>query len=587
MAGKFNLKKFFADDGNLAAIAPAADVFGLLTRSLDLPHGWAALVTRTTRDHVVAPPGAVVEAGDADDLLFVRVSPVEVALRVEDALTSDRYRCRADVRLSVAPVPEVGELRSFSEKILGSRRTVRTESLLTALASAVRDSVLRSTAEHEAAELVEGSAGERVADALVAALDGACFAAGLTLQGKPTVLVSSDTLRQIRDTQQRAVRSQAEHVAARGVQRALERAQGDHLDHLASMLERLKAMSADSPDADMPELLRTFSEHQRGELYEALFASDVPTDRTQWIVVSAGGELLFFAADSLEAPRMTIPIAGAVGAVRSVQLAQAENGEQALLLGAATGVYRLPLEASAPDLVLPVAEAPVVRYGFNSVVAVGGRVFGSHSELGICEWDIGDVENVRRCFESMTRDAQTVRGITLLAGDLYCAIDDRVIRWPADDRSHRPASVYTGSEGAISAVCATSDGVFAGNSAGDVLRWRPGQDSSPERLHRGSQRAAESVWLLATQGVRRLVFTDTSLHVHACVIGDSFACRYEAGGQTLRRVEVAPDLIVATNELRDRLFCWSPGKAERPRATVSVASICGHSVQDACLVPKV
>jgi hypothetical protein len=97
-------------------------------------------------------------------------------------------------------------------------------------------------------------------------------------------------------------------------------------------------------------------------------------------------------------------------------------------------------------------------------------------------------------------------------------------------------------------------------------------------------RAAESLWMLATHGVKRLVFTDTSLSVHASVLGDNFRCEYEAGGQTIRRVEVAPDLLVATTDLRDRLICWDPAKPDEPQCVVPVSRLCGHSIQDICLV---
>ena len=71
------------------------------------------------------------------------------------------------------------------------------------------------------------------------------------------------------------------------------------------------------------------------------------------------------------------------------------------------------------------------------------------------------------------------------------------------------------------------------------------------------------------------------------MLGDSFTCRYEAGGQTLRRVEVAEDVIVATNDLRDRIICWHPNEPARPYANVGVAQMTGRSVQDVCLLPAV
>ena len=86
-------------------------------------------------------------------------------------------------------------------------------------------------------------------------------------------------------------------------------------------------------------------------------------------------------------------------------------------------------------------------------------------------------------------------------------------------------------------------------------------------------------------GVGRLFYTDTTLAVFARVVGDTFTCRYEAGGQTLRRVEVAPDLIVATNDPRDRLLIWRPNQTGQPVAAIHVARLTTHSVQDVTLVP--
>lgn len=308
---------------------------------------------------------------------------------------------------------------------------------------------------------------------------------------------------------------------------------------------------------------------------------------TRWVVVAAGDELMFFEPQSLDEPNRRLTVSGAAGAVRSIQIVKNADGEPALLLGAATGVYRWPIDRAEPDLTLLIEDVPSVRGGFNTVAVVGDRVFASHSELGVREWNMSDPGSAKRRFESMIQGAKAVRGVQFFEGDLYCAIDDRVIRWPADETTDRPTRIYTGSIATITALCPTPEDLFAGNGEGDILHWPKGRDTKPDRLHTGLHRAAESVWLLSTHGVRRLVYTDTSLYVHARVLGDNFTCRYEAGGQTLRRVEVAPDLLVATNELRDRLICWTPGQPAQPAAVVQVSRICGHSVQDVCLVPRV
>ncbi|MGD2108558.1 MAG: hypothetical protein PVI86_04110 [Phycisphaerae bacterium] len=586
-SGKFDPQTFFGRVDNVALHLPASELFGLLRRTLDLPAQWAALVTRTTGDHVVVPASGKVDAAGAEDVLFARVTPVDVVLEADGVATKDGYRCRAEVRLPVRLIPESSDLLSFTKAVLGSHRVALVEAIGRYLQPALRGALTRVAAEHDAATLIDSGSNDQVSAALADAVEASCFAAGLTLDEKPTAVFDSQTLRQIRESEQESLRKQADHAASRQVQIAREQAQAQHLDHLASLLGRLEEMTAASPDLTLPELVRTFSERERGEVYDALFAAEPVSASTQWVAVAAGDSLLFFDPHHPDVPDRRCTMAGDAGPVRSVQAVRDPNADMVLLLGAATGVYRWPVGQTETELTLLVKDAPEVRGGFNAATLVGNRIFASHSELGLLQWQTTEPASPRPLFESMTRNAKAVRGVEFFDGELYCAIDDRVVRWPADATGEKPSHVYTGSMTTITALCPTSDGLFAGNGDGDILHWPNGRETKPERLHTGLQRAAESIWVLESSGVRRLVYSDTSLHVHSRVLGDSYSCRYEAGGQTLRRVEVAPDVLVATNDLRDRMILWSPGHPDRPTAVVGVSRICGHSIQDICLVPKV
>lgn len=584
--GKFDPQDFFPHAEHVALHVAAAELFGFMKRSLNLPPQWAALLGRSTGDYSVVRPGGRVDGTGTDSVLFARVSPLDLVFDEEHLVTRDGYHCRARVRARVSLMPERMELRSFYTNVLGSRRVAKLEAVVRYCQPGIRAALAKIAAEHDAATLVDGGAGEAVVKAVREAVDAACFSAGMKRELPPTVQFESDALREVQEARQEATRRQAEHEARRQVQEALRRAQDEHLDHLSDLLGRVRDLAEASPEVELPELLRTFNERQRGELYEALFAAEQPDEHTRWIVVAAGEELLFFDPEQTDRPGQRLTIAGPAGPVRSIQSASTADGQVILLLGAATGVYRSPIDDAEPDTTLLVAGAPGVRGGFNAVAQAGDCVWASHSELGLYEWPLANPTAGRQRFQQITRNARAVRHVQVFDGNLYASIDERVIAWPADGAGDQPARAYTGSRATITAVCATPDGVFAGNSEGDILHWPLDRESDPERLHQGSQRAAESVWLLATHGVRRLVYTDTSLRVHARVVGDSFCCGYEAGGQTLRRVEVAPDAIVATNDLRDRLLYWIPSTPSRPRATISVASLCGHSIQDVCLVPR-
>ena len=586
MAETFNLQQFIARTEGVAALMPASDIFGLLTRSFDLPARWAALVTKTTGDHALIGPGAVIPADNADEVLFVRTSPIELRLEENGLTTQDHFQCRVDVTLRLSLLIERSELISFQKAVLGSYRVATTANLQRYLAPSIRAALAKAVAAHEAKTLIDADGGDALVSAVLEALDAPCFTAGLRVDGVPTVSVDSTTFRQVREEEERIASKHRKHQAARELQRALESAQDQHLDHLATMLAQLRELAEASPDVDLNDLMRTFSQQQRGELYEALFASPPEEVGTAWIAVAAGDEIVFFDPKRTDEPARRVPVLGSAGPVRSIQTITDPDGRHVLLLGAATGVYRLPIDASAPDVTLCVDGSPSVRGGFNAATLVAGRVFASHSELGIYEWDLAEPDKPRQRFASMTREARAVRGVTFAGGGLYCSIGDRVIRWHADSPDDTPARIYAGADSTISALIPTTDGLIAGTAEGDVLRWSGTDDDQPERLHGGSRRAVESLWLLGTHGVDRLIYADTSLYVHAQVLGDSFTCRYEAGGQTLRRVEIAPDLIVATNDVRDRLICWSPGTPDKPSATIPVARLCRRSVQDVCLIPR-
>lgn len=585
MTGQFDLQQFMRRADGVAAVLPSGELFGLLRRSFNLPAQWAALVTRETGDDLLVAPGAKIDGDDVDQVMITRVSPVEVRVDDETLVSQDRFQCEASVSLRLRAIAERSELRSLRDAVLGSYRIATAANLARFLQPVVRTALARVAQEMEAAELTAPSGLERAADAVLEALRASCFAAGLVIETDPVVTITSQTFARVRQQEEADATRRRAHDASRQLQLALEQAQLDHADHLSELLGRLNEMAAASPEVALNDLVRTFSEKQRGELYEALFTADAVDAATAWIVVAAGEELLYFDPQRLEQPVRRLRIAGSAGPLRSIQTALDGDGRRVLLIGAATGVYRVPVDRAEPDLTLLAGSAGDVRGGFNAVATVGDRVFATHSELGLLEWNTKEPTRSRRRFADLTSSARVVRGVTFHQGQLYASIDNRIIRWPADDRSETPEKTYTGSSATISSVIPAGDGLFAGTSEGDVLHWGEGRTSKPQRLHTGNNRAVESLWALDAHGVRRLVYADTSPRIHVRVVGDSFVCQYEAGGQTLRRVEVAPDLLVATNDLRDRLICWTPGRPERPKNIVSVAQLTGRSIQDVCLIP--
>ncbi len=577
-------KLFFKSPDAVALVVDPDDLFGLLTRCYDLAPDQAALVTRTHGDRVVHAPGSRITAGDVAEMMIVRTTPFVLRYDEQSAASLDKFRCSAALAMRFAPVPERSDLVSFHNLIVGSSRTVEARDVRAYFEASVARA-LATAAEGRGVEvLTDPKNSEMLSVEIGDSLKKAAFSAGVKIEPPLEVLFDSPIYRQVRRARAEARRRRDEFAARDRIEQARETARTGHVQKLTTLLDELRALAQESPDHELPDLVRTFPETDRGQLYEALLEVDENHALTDSIVVGAGAELLFFAPHALDAARRIVAMPGTVGPVRSVQTCMDCNDDRRLLVGASRGVHELRADGEGDVTTYASPPDADVRGGVNSVALAGDHLFASHSELGLLCWKRGADHPPRRLFSDLTQAGTAVRCVRFFAGNLFFSVDCDVYKLPADTLEGAPRALR-GSRSLITAVCPAAGGVYAGNAAGEVLYWPEGGIDVPEVLHAGRQRSTESIELLEFGGLPRLFFADTSLAVYARVLGDTFTCRYEAGGQTLRRVEVAPDIIVATNDVRDRLICWHLHRPAEPYGVAPVARLTGHSVQDVCLVP--
>ncbi len=575
---------FFSAEDAVAIRVEPEHVFGLLTRGFTPPREVAGLVRSEQGDRVAYGPGKEIRADGAKELLLVRVAAMTLTFDVR-VTSLDHYRCEASVRLRVSPIPDSGELSVFDRALIGSRDLVRVEHLERYLLPHVQQAVALVAEGRGVGVLIEAGSGETIAAEVAEGLKKAAFSGGLHIDLPVTVRLDSMVYRQVRQSRLEAKRRAEDFAAQDRIRQAAAESRTRHSENLARLLTDLKAKADASPDVGLPDLLRAFGEQDRGELYAALIGADEAVRATRSVVVGTGGELLFFSPDSFEAPYKRVPMPDRIGAVRSVQAFTDADGERSLFVGASSGLYEFSADGDGKVWTYPADPGAGVRGGVNSVALVGDRVFASHSELGLLYWTRRQTTMAECLLPDRTRECSAIRCVRFFDGYLYFSLDDRVCRLSTNRLDEAPEE-FVGSGATVTAVFATHDAVFAGNADGKILRWAADERQTPEIVHAGRQRPAESVSVLDNGGLPRLIYTDTSPAVFARVIGDTFSCRYEAGGQTLRRVEAAADLIVATNEVRDRLICWKPGCPDKPGCVVQVSRLSGHSIQDVCLVPE-
>ena len=575
---------FSAEDAVAIRIEPQ-NVFGMLTRAFTPPRDVAAMVTRERGERAVFKPGDEVRGDGVTELTLVRILPISLSLDLR-VTSLDHYRCEATVNLRVAPIAESGELAVFDRTLFGSRNALRFEHIEQYLRPSMQQAVEAAAEGRGVGVLIEAGSSDAIATEIAEHLKKATFSAGLKLESPIDVRIDSSVYRQVLQSRAQAKR-QAEEFAARDrIRAAAAVAQNRHAERLAKLLANLKTAADESPDVDVPELLRTFADSDRRELYAALVGAHSASAATRFIVVGSGGELLFFDPASIDAPLKRVPMPDRIGAVRSLQVFADCDGALRLLVGASTGLYEVSADGEGKVWTYPADPGAGVRGGVNSAALVGDRVFASHSELGLLSWTRRQTTPADCILADRTRDCSSVRCVQFFDGNLFFSLDDVVCRLSVNHLETAPDE-FLGSTAAITAIRPTRDAVYAGNADGKVLLWDNENRTVPQILHAGRQRSVESIEISDTGGLPQLFFTDTSLAVFSQVIGDAFTCRYEAGGQTIRRAEVAADLIVGTNDVRDRIIVWKPGRPESPCSIVPVSPISGHSIQDVCLIPVV
>ncbi len=584
MSDKFDWKQFLSQPDTVAATVPPATLFGVLTRNVNLPRGWASMVVKSGGEQRIIPAGGSISATDVEEVMLFRSEPFSVSIEANSLATSDGLFCDARVDLTLRVPLDAGEASSLIRTLFADRKEVRRNNVTRYLADPVRDALVRLVKEVPAEPLVDGETEESVGRKLVVELEGVCFSAGLVVEGKPSLAFSSKQLSRVRRSKSEVARAKQEHEAAGALREAAAAARRDRLDQLVQLLDRLHELSDSDPNADIATLLGSFAEHERGQLYEAILFAKPKCQETKQVVIAAGDELLFFAKDQWDKPTRRLTMKGEVGGIRSIQSTRNQAGQSRILLGAGCGVYLLDplLDAANETYLVTGAETP--RGGFNSAVMHEGRIYATHSELGVCMWQLDEPNNAKRLFTDLTESAKTIRAVIQHDGDLIFSMDDRIVRFTPREEMPEPVGIYLGSSTTITAICPAKSGMLAGNARGELLWWRAGTLDRTERLHAGSQRPVESVHLLELGGVPGIYFTDTSLYAHARVLGDNFSARYEAGGQTIKKLESAPDLLVGTTEVGDRILIWSPDQPHRPIASIIVHEMTNRWVKDVCLL---
>ncbi len=580
MSAQFDVETFSRHPDRVARLARSQDVFSIMRRRIELPPGCVALMWREAgRPRLVSEGGSIASDG-VSELLFVRTAPFELHYDVPGLRSADGYDFSASVDLAVRIVPERTELEMLRKSVLGSAGRIDTLRLHAFCEETVRSALAEFAQSRDAADLAAPTTWDAFDGVLEARFKPVGFDSGLSLGPDPRVAFASPGYAEARRTEATAAQHQRRVEADARVRSAAVDATVARLSKLEDVLEQARDLARRHDGVAVADLIRTFDSAQRGELYHALVATHEDIVQTEAILVAAGEELLRFAPQSPESPACRTTFDTPLGGLRSVRRT-GHGTDPAILVGAARGVHLLDADgACRTSYTCDAAEN--ARGGFNAATLSGRHVYATHSEIGLVRWPIDDPARHERCLVDLTDGARSVRDVQIDEnGRLWLSVDDRIVGWSPDDEG--PPEVIRAPDRLTSTVVCDGS-VMAGTADGRVLRWPLFDLAAPETIRGPSRNRVRSIAWVAGGGIPRLLIADGRPQLDLQVLGDAFSGAYRAR-HAVRWGLAADDRIVGVDATRDKLLIWRIERPEEPAATVSIGRVCGHSIQDAALLP--
>lgn len=543
-----------------------------------VPDQWVGLIERRDGGRRLVPAGEDPRPERSDKLLLVRTRPVAVSIHVDGARSSDQHDVSGVYELSIRWQPRDDDLAALGRTLLEPN-----ELSLDGLAKAVADAGGRSTLEQfirarPASDLVRGDLCAALLEALHAQMKRFLFSSGMGLECVATLELSSTSLAEC-EALERETAARVERVKSHEmVEQAARAAASRRLDDMRALLDKLKTAAENDSGYQWHELLPSLTPAERGQLLANLWRITPDQHTAEAVVVVAGRECVWI--DPAEPKRIIrrVSVDDSLGGLRSVAFSGQEN---ALLVGAARGVW--VLDADAGDVhgqyEVPGADRP--RTGFNAVVLTGDRLFATHSQLGAWCWPLGSPQQAEALLEPAAGAPRAIRAVTAAAdGRVLFAADD-VVHVLTPDGAERATLPPT--PGAIQCLATEGVAVFVGTSGG-CLALRDVDGTGEWRIVHRASAAFESIFPRRWGDLLELVIPAGIAGVCGVYAQEGVVARLMETRVPVRRVYGCDDLLVALNDNRDRLIVMRSDAARRGGHEVPVRRMLGHSVQDACIV---
>ena len=621
------LDRFSAPDGPFALRFRREDLPGLLRKRLEVPQGALALVRRAGGEATLLLAGA--ETGDLLEGVLVK-DQLRLALAGEAGRSSDDLAFEYELELVLKPRAAVIDLQQLERGLLRDRPSLSPAELQAWFEPHLREAVRAFAAGHDAEALARTDRAT-LETHLREQLQRALFESGLELSDLLPPRFSSTELETRRQAQAAAaekarvlekerelleMKRRLDMEALLGDIQVKDEADAARKERRLARYEQLRSRMGED---DVKALIMLLDDdRQRARLIKELIDKDLsPAQRaamkvsemenavearlielqqrmaqltgvqlerretdpiTRRVLCVIGKRVLCFDPKTNLHPEVPKEVheteKGALGYLRSVR-PERVDGQDHLLMGAQRGVYRLAPDGKLHEYPFPIE--PEGKGGANAVTYFDGRLFATHSELGLTEWPLAGGPGRRIC-EADTSGQSATRGAVVQDGVLYFSAGNDVLALDLATGSERPTR-FRGSDDSITSFIVLPGELVAGNRSGRLFRWALDDPSSAEAFPVMKKNPIYMLRHCHIAGQGFFVIGSKDFTVTAAEPRKDLYREYQAR-EEVRWVDGAADYIVGVSRSGYKVFCWDAHRQTEPKLVIRVSD----KVQDLFLV---
>jgi hypothetical protein len=608
---------------------------GLLRKRLEVPADTVALVRKQDKSARVLQAGE--SEGEFVDGVLVKKGTLDISFALTGLQSEDGLDVTVDVRLDLAPRVSEVDLGQLERELLAGKDLLLRADVELYFAPFVREAVRFFCTKKKAAALVGEDQRLALEAHLKQEMQKPCFEGGLDLVSVLHPSFKSEGLEKQKERDQDAKlkaeaiakEKQLEDLKAQLDKEALlkDLAARDELDQKRKegRLKQYETLRAKMGEDDMKALVMMLEdEDQRAALIKELIEKDMTPEQRGALKVSEmeqklearlkevqlrlasfgaaelgtdetdpitrrihcviGKRVLAFDPSTNLHPEVPKEVEdtedGKLGYLRSVRVQKiGSSGQETTFAGAQRGVYKIEA-GKRVEYVFPTE--PEGKGGANAVAYFDGRIYATHSEMGLVEWPLEGGEKKGRflCKEVTAGQSSTRGAIMGPDGRLYFSTGNDVFALDVTTGSDKPVK-YKGSEDSITSFCLAKKELIAGNKNGRIYKWDLDDPGSPDEFPVKKSNPIYMIRPCKIAGQLFYVIGSKDFTVTAAAPDKDLYREYHAR-EEIRWVDAAADFVTGISRAGYKVFCWDVKKQSEPLLTIRVSD----KVQDIFIVKE-